>query len=138
MLVYWGIRFFRKEAARRTGIRPPEKRRKEQRDWSGALLKSFLLGIFFIRLIRDFDFFGNHFDAEVEVIREARHDFDTAVFMEQVQLVQLEKEFVEFLLKFDALVGVFEYALAFGFSKLFQPLPVQVRQRFSLREYVIR
>ena len=45
--------------------------------------------------------------------------------MEQVQLVQLEKEFVEFLLKFDALVGVFEYALAFGFGKLFQTLTVQ-------------
>ena len=49
--------------------------------------------------------------------------------MEQVQLVQLEKEFVEFLLKFDALVGVFEYALAFGFGKLFQTLTVQF-QRF--------
>ena len=70
-------------------------------------------------------------------IREARHDFDTAVFMEQVQLVQLEKELVEFLLKFDALVGVFEYALAFGFGKLFQTLTVQF-QRFRFADGFFR
>ena len=57
--------------------------------------------------------------------------------MEQVQFVQLEKELVEFLLKFDALVGVFEYALAFGFGKLFQSLTVQF-QRFRFADGFFR
>lgn len=102
-------------------------------DWSGTFLQRFLLWFFFVRLIGDFDFFGNHFNAEIKVIREARHDFDTAVLMEQIQLVQLEKELVEFLLKFNALVGIFEYALAFGFGELFQPLEVQFQQSLLRR-----
>ena len=65
--------------------------------------------------------------SEVEIVRKTRHLFDTAFFMEQIQFVQFIKEFVEFLLKFDALIGVFEYALASGLGELLQTLTVHLQ-----------
>ena len=87
--------------------------------------QGFVFGVLLIGFIGDFNVPGDEFDAEVEIVRKTRHLFDTALLVEQIQFVQFIKEFVEFLLKFDALIGVFEYALAFGFGKLFQTLTVQ-------------